>query len=194
MGNIWHWRIFHFIPFTDMEIIGAPFGVPTLALYYGAFLFAMLYFTFMYFKTKEQYGNYLYDKFGYILIGGKFNEGKTRLLAQFAHDVHQVPDTFVISNYYNGYSFINFSSFNDFCTILDDLLLLGEYQNFTGEESKKIEERFPAYFSKEELKEVRKFKWIPCDGKRHANFLLEGDEFHQYLYSRNSMSNFSGEK
>jgi len=40
---------------------------------------------------------------------------------------------------------------------------------------------------------LKKFKHIPYGGI-HCNFILQGDEFHQYLYSRNSISNFSGEK
>ena len=40
---------------------------------------------------------------------------------------------------------------------------------------------------------IKKYKYIPTNTGRHANFLLQGDEFHQYLYSRNSISNFAGE-
>lgn len=74
------------------------------------------------------------------------------------------------------------------------MLLLGEYQNFTSEEAKRIEEKFPDYFSEDERNALKKYKWIPSGGKNHCDFILEGDEFHQYLYSRNSMSNFSGER
>jgi len=88
---------------------------------------------------------------------------------------------------------LKFSSFDDFANVLDDLLLLGEYQNFTDKEAEEIEKDFPSYFSGEDRKIFEKYPHIPGQGK-NCNFLLEGDEFHQYLYSRNSMSNFSGER
>ena len=130
------WAVdFRHIPFTTYQVYGDAFGYPILVSYYILFGCVSLYFAFMYFYSKRVYGGYLYTKHGYILIGGKFDNGKTRLLAQFASDVHEKLHTFVISNYYNGYSFLQFSSFDDFCNILDDLLLLGEYQNFTTQEA-----------------------------------------------------------
>lgn len=188
----WHLDMRH-IPFTTYMVYGDVAGHPILLVYYILFGGFLLYLLAMYMHSKNTYGGYLYTKYGYILIGGKFNNGKTRLLAQFASDVYEKANTFVISNYYNAYSFISFSSFVDFVNILDDLLLLGEYQNFTGAESKKIEEKFPDYFSNEDRKIFEKYKYIPTGGKEHCDFLLEGDEFHQYLYARNSISNFSGE-
>jgi len=105
---------------------------------------------FSYVNAKRKYGKYLYTKHGYVLIGGKFENGKTRLLAQFASDLYEKANTFVLANYQNAYSFLSWSSFNDFCNLLDDLLLLGEYQNFSDTEAKKIEQNFPNYFSENE--------------------------------------------
>lgn len=112
------------IPFTNYEIIGNLFGYPILLVYYILAILGLLYMITGHYYSKAVYGQYLYTKHGYILIGGKFNDGKTRLLAQFAFDIHKILDTFVISNYYNAYSFISWSSFADFVAILDDLLLL----------------------------------------------------------------------
>jgi len=156
--------------------------VPILAIYYIIFGVYLVYMVVMYFYTKTTYGKYLYDRFGIILIGGKFNSGKTRLLSQFASDVSVRKNTFVISNFYNAYSFCSFSSFSDFVLILDDLLLLGEYQNFSGEDLKNIKNKFGDYFTAEDRKEVSKYKYIPKEGKDVCNFVIMGDEFHQYLY------------
>lgn len=190
------WRVdLYHIPFTTYKIYDVPlFGVPTLGWYYILFVVCGIYLLFSYANSKKQYGNYLYEKFGIILIGGKFNSGKTRLLAQFASDTYTKKNTFVISNFYNAYSFCQFSSFKDFCNILDDLLLLGEYQNFTTEEGKKIMEKFPGYFNNEEFKIFKKYRFIPSAGTDICNFVVEGDEFHQYLYNRSAMSNFSTEE
>lgn len=180
------------LPLTDIAVPGVLFGIPILGIYYIAFAVFGVYTYFSYVNTKRKYGKYLYTKHGYILIGGKFENGKTRLLAQFASELYEKPDTFVLSNYYNGYSFISWSSFADFVNILDDLLLLGEYQNFNNTEAKEIQEKFPNYFSEDERNSMKKYKYIPSSGK-HCDFIMEGDEFHQYLYSRNSMSNFGGD-
>jgi len=188
----WKFDLAH-IPFTDYIVPWKLFWIPVLGIYYIAFVVFGIYLVFMYFYSKRVYGRYLYTKTGYILIGWKFDNGKTRLLAQFAQDTHLVPHTFIISNFFNAYSFLSWSSFDDFCNILDDLLLLWEYQNFNMQEAEKIEQKFPNYFSEGERKMLKKFKHIPYGGI-HCNFILQGDEFHQYLYSRNSISNFSGEK
>ncbi len=75
------------IPFTTYMIYGDVAGHPILLVYYGLFGLFSIYLLAMYMHSKNTYGGYLYTKFGYILIGGKFNNGKTRLLAQFASDV-----------------------------------------------------------------------------------------------------------
>ena len=76
----------------------------------------------------------------------------------------------MISNYYNGYSFLSWSSFNDFVSILDDLLLLGEYQNFDREDRERIGAKFELYFKDSDL--GKKYPYIPTDG-RHCNFCLQ---------------------
>jgi len=188
------WRVdLQHIPFTRTEVYGNINGIPILGIYYIIFLIGLVYLYGAYMYSKRRYGGYLYTKHGYILIGGKFENGKTRLLAQFAQDVYQKDDTFVIANYSTKYAFLKFSSFDDFANILDDLLLLGEYQNFTDKEAEEIQKDFPAYFSTDDREMLKKYVHIPANGN-NCNFLLEGDEFHQYLYSRNSMSNFSGER
>lgn len=114
------------------------------------------------------------------------------MLAKHIKKLH--PNTIIIGNNINAYTDIYFSSFSDFCDILDELQLIGEIQNFDKKDIKEIEK----YFWKEYLKTPDDFLEFEKDfkkvGSKKNKFVILGDEFHQYLYSRFFQTNFSGEK
>lgn len=146
-------------------------------------------------KNYWKYSKFLLSKFGYILIWWKFNNWKTRLLAQIWETAIKF-NKFVISNFYYWKAFLNFSSKKDFLLLVSDLLFLWELQNYNDEEFNLYYKNYPEEWRKAMLnkrKEFRKkFKYIPFNWYV-CNFILLGDEFHQYFTNREAMSNFTGE-
>lgn len=169
------------------------FGIQIAYIYYVLIALALVYVNFMFILSKQKFSKLIQTQFWFILIWGKFNAWKTRLLTQMASEVYEIEDTFVISNFFNWYSFLQYSSFDDFIRLLDDLLLLWEYQNFTEQERNKIKNKFWKYFNQKIIDLIAtKYPRIPKNWY-NSRFILQWDEFHQYLYNRNSMGNFSGE-
>lgn len=140
---------------------------------------------FYYRKQNLYYRNGLIRKFATYLLSGKTGKGKTRLMSQIARDCKN-PRTIVVSNYYNAYTDVFYSSFADFCNLQRDIAILGLHQNFDIAKKKEISSRFPKYFdidpeSQKVLKKV----------KEKYEFLTLGDEFYAYLFNRNFMANFA---
>lgn len=135
--------------------------------------------------------------YGFVLIWGLFAKGKTRMLSMIALLWKKLKqEVFIISNFDNWYSDIFYSSLDDFINILDDLIFLWDYQNFSHYDRNEILKKFPSYFGKIEKDEngkiinpfeefKKKYKFIPTNWY-HNNFLLLWDEFHQYFYNTDS--------
>lgn len=127
-----------------------------------------------------------------MLIGGLFNAGKTRLLTKFAESVRN--RAFVCANFFYGHNFCPWSSKADLSRLLDDLLFLGEMQNFSKDERKAIRSQFPNFPTEKAISEFKKkYKHIDVDTGYHYDFFVPGDEFHQYFINRDAMQNFTGE-
>lgn len=150
-------------------------------------VFVLIYFLFLS-ENKNFYSRIIKNKW-YTIIWGLFNNWKTQILTIFWKKAKELW-FFVISNFYNWYSFLNFSSKKDLQNLLSDLLILWEYQNFNDEEFKKIYNDKEVYKDKyNERNYIKKFKYIPNNGY-HSKFLFLGDEFHIYFDSRESLWNF----
>lgn len=142
-----------------------------------------------------KYVKYVQNIHGYILIGGAFNKGKTRLLSLLAREARHI-GKFIITNFSNGYNHLRFSSLKDFQLLLNDIMVISEYQNYGDDE---IDEVYAGMGKKYMTKKRRerailrvKYPYIPFNGEI-TEFFLGGDEWHAYFYSRNAMSNFAGE-
>lgn len=162
-------------------------------LYFFLFI-AIIYFV----KQKNNFKkskNFLKSKNWFIVLDWKFEAWKTRFMTAMAEE-SQKSGRFVLSNFYNWYSFLKWNSLEDLRKLLYDVWLLWEYQNFTDEEFEKIYKQDWTENLKTKLKERKeirkKYKYIPKDGY-HNNFLIEGDEFQNYMFNRWAMTNFSGE-
>jgi len=102
---------------------------------------------------------------------------------------------FVLSNYYNTSEFLRWNSKKDLMHLMQDLLALGEMQNFTlddvdkaysGEGKDRVKDKKKAILSLR-----RRFPNIPHSGFS-CRFLLEGDEMQNIFFSRGHSENFAG--
>lgn len=162
-------------------------------LYFGVFVLIIIAL-----KAKKNYRdseNFLKEKTWFIVIDGKFETWKTRFMSQLAKDSQSIW-RFVLSNFYNWYSFIKWNSLEDLKNLLYDVWLLWEYQNFTDEELKRIYQQDGKDNLKEKIKQrkeiKKKYKNIPCNWF-YNSFLILWDEFQNYMFNRGAMSNFSWE-
>ena len=156
----------------------------------------ILLWIIFFFKYKKDYRNsaeFLKSKTWFIILDWKFETWKTRFMTQIAKD-SQESGRFVLWNFYNWYNFIKWNSLEDLRLLLYDVWLLGEYQNFSDEELKKlyIQDWNETYKEKKKQRQYlrKKYKYIPYNGY-HNNFLILGDEFQNYMFNRGAMSNFS---
>lgn len=147
----------------------------------------IIIFSFLLKKNRTVWLNVVLWTYGFVLIWWLFAKGKTRMLSMIAYLWKTFKkETFIISNYDNGYSDLFYSSLEDFINILNDLIYLWDYQNFSNSERKEILNKFPDYFGQNDYESFKKkYKYIPTNGY-HNNFLLLGDEFHQYFYNTDS--------
>jgi hypothetical protein len=174
-----------------MAFVSWLFALNQFIILFFIFLFFIIFFITGIIKSKQMYNKFLSISSWIIFIWGMFGQGKTWLLAHIWSLIYNQKNTFFIANFKNSYSFINYSSFEDFCNILDDLLILGDYQNFNFSEKEEIKKEFPWYFEISFTEFEKKYKYIPKN--LPCRFVVAGDEFHQYLYNRFAMVNFSWE-
>lgn len=174
-----------------LPIYGKLFGLNVVVIYYAGMLGALAWFVGK-IRDGARYSKYLLLRFGYVLIGGMFNSGKTRLLTKFAESVKD--RAFVCANYYYGRNFCAWSSKADLSRLMDDLLKLGEMQNFSKDERREIRKQFPMFPNEKEITAFKKkYRHINIDDGYHYDFFLPADEFHQYFINRDAMMNFTGE-
>jgi hypothetical protein len=163
-------------------------------LLFFLFVFVVVY-VLLWLINYGKYSRFLMTKFWYVLIWWKFASWKTRLLSQIWKTAFE-NKKFVISNFYLGYSFLNFSSKKDFLFLVNDLLFLGEIQNYSDEDFLLYYKNYWKDFINEWLKRRKefrkKYKYIPCNWYV-CNFVVLCDEFHQYFSNREHMVNFSWE-
>ena len=162
------------------------------------FLISLIIFLIILFlKLKKDYSKsdrFLANKTGMLVLDWLFRAGKTRFMTQLAKDSEK-HKLFALSNFRNGYNFLQWGSLEDFLELLKDLLVLGEYQNFTVEDLKLFYWTQPEVL-KEKMairKHIEKtYKYIPKD--KHCKFLILCDEWQNYFYNRGAMSNFTGDR
>lgn len=94
---------------------------------------------------------------------------------------------FVLSNFYNGYSFCRWNTKKDLRHVLGDLLALGEMQNYSiddveeiyaGEGTKRVKEK-----KRHILSMRRRFPNLPTGGFA-CRFFIAGDEMQNIFFSR----------
>lgn len=162
----------------------------------GILLISFILLEYFFGKKYGKYINYVNNIHWYILIGGAFKKWKTRFLALLCKEAQKI-DKFVISNFANWYNQLRFSSLQDFQNILNDIMIISEYQNFDDQQIIEIYGDFWKEKLKEKIQErknIRKKYWYIPYNWRFTEFFIAGDEFHAYFYSRDAMSNFSGKK
>lgn len=164
--------------------------------FFIASLFWLFIFLLIFKKNYSKANAFLAYKTGMIILDGLFNAWKTRLMTTLAKE-RKARQTFVLSNFWNWYTNIFWSSLLDLQNLLEDLLLLWEFQNFTDEDIKRMYMPMKNNIYKEKM-EIRKnikkqYKNIPFDWY-FCNFLILWDEFQNYFYNREAMRNFTGDK
>ena len=177
--------------------------IPYINMNFGAFYNILLILIFIYFilsiiKNQKYYKNSFLKKYCVYLIWWLPWDWKTRLLSKFFKDIFDSWKTEIIkiSNFYNWYIDLAFSSLDDFINLQRDIQSLMLYLNFNKNEKEEIETKFNGYFNLNEyqLKNKSKFEKIKnllIQKGVNLSFVTWGDEFHNYLYARSAISNFS---
>lgn len=146
-------------------------------------------------KNYWKYLKFVKNIHWYILIWWAFNNWKTRLLTLLAKEASKVWK-FIITNFSNWYNNLRFSSKNDFWRLVNDIMIISEYQNYNDDEILEVYEGMWKEFIMKKIKERefirRKYPFIPYN-TYPTEFFIWGDEWHAYFFSREAMSNFTGE-
>lgn len=159
-------------------------------------VFYVAYFILMTRKQDLYYRNGFMRKNTTYLVGGKPWNWKTRFMTRFMRDAkNEIWNIMIMSNWYNNYTDVFYSSKKDFINLQKEIYLLALHTNFSIDEKMEIEKAFGWYFNFDE--ETRKFKPLIQKIKKlwiKVHNVTGGDEFHQYFHSRMAMSNFAKEE
>jgi len=166
------------------------------ANYFWSIVFIIAFIVIMkYKKDFTKAGEFIKNKFGMIILDGKFWKWKNRFMVQLQKESIE-KWYFVLSNFYSWHTFQRWNSLNDLRNLLYDIWLIWEYQNFTDEDIRIMylwEWKKSIAKKMRERKKIRKlYKFIPASGF-YNKFLITCDEFQNLFFSRGAMSNFSGE-
>lgn len=132
---------------------------------------------------------------GYSIIDGSFSRGKTRFLTMAAKQAKENGE-FVLCNFYNGSEDVRWNSKADLIRLFKDMWKLGEYQNYTEADIRKMYEKEGKKRVAEKVgvmkKIARRFPNIPKNGF-HSVFRMLGDEMQNIFFNRDAAGNFAGE-
>jgi len=154
--------------------------------YYIVIIILLILFLIFYQKQDNNfYWRIIYNKW-YSIISWLFWNWKTQLLTELAK-IWLDKWFFIISNFYNWYSFLNYSSKKDLQNLLSDLLILWEYQNFSDSEFTQIYDK--KIYANKHI-ERKSLKWYKFLQNKNNKFICLWDEFHIYFDSRERLKNF----
>ena len=199
------WVIKMLLPDDFLFFLPMYWNIPLTKIWIGEFMnllwiLFIFYFYLMTLKNDQYYANGFMRKRAIYLVWGKPGNWKTRFMTSFERDVKELfeeskENIMIMSNWFNNYTDIFYSSKEDFMNIQKEIYLLAMHTNFSPEEKREVENAFKWYFNF--TNETKKFKHLIDKIKEQwikVHNVTCGDEFHQYFHSRLAMSNFAKEE
>lgn len=159
-------------------------------------IFAVIIFGGWYRKSWKEARTFIYAVRWFMIVDGLFWRGKTRFLTLLCQEAKKAW-MIILSNFYNSSEDVRWNSAKDLILLMQDMWMLGEYQNYTQEDVRKMYESEGKKRVEEKInmmkKIAKKYPNIP-HGWFVTKLFLAGDEIQNIFFNRNSMENFAGDR